>query len=116
MVEITSNAFMFTFAEEEEFNRILRGRPWSINGCLLSLMERVKYNSCEEIDFSLCPVWVQMHNVPVEAICLENTVATGGFVGELMLAEDPYCKDRYLRSFLHARIVVDLRKPLAYGF
>ncbi|KAI9111818.1 hypothetical protein K1719_017508 [Acacia pycnantha] len=116
VVEIASNAFMFSFESIEEYNIILRGRPCSINGFLLNLMEREKYKSCEEIDFSRCPVWVQMHNVLMEEICLENTIAIGGFVREVMMAEDPYYDDRYLRSFLRARIVVDLRKPLAYGF
>ncbi|KAI9123246.1 hypothetical protein K1719_006135 [Acacia pycnantha] len=51
-IEITGNAFMFKLSEEEEYNRILRDRPWSINGCLLNLMERVKYKAYEDFEFS----------------------------------------------------------------
>ncbi|KAI9077486.1 hypothetical protein K1719_040557 [Acacia pycnantha] len=40
----------------------------------------------------------------------------GGHVGEVMLAEDPFYNGRYLRNFLHTRVMLDLRKPLAYGF
>ncbi|KAI9081399.1 hypothetical protein K1719_036662 [Acacia pycnantha] len=116
VVEINGNAFMFKFAKEEEYSKILRGRPWTINGCLLNLMERSKYKSCEEFDFSRCPVWIQIHNVPLEALCLENAITIGGYVGEVMLAEDPFYNGRYLRKFLRARIVLDLRKPLSYGF
>ncbi|KAI9086202.1 hypothetical protein K1719_031656 [Acacia pycnantha] len=100
IIEIDGNAFMFKFADGDEYNRILRGRPWSINGSVLNLLERSKYKSCEEFDFSRCPVWIQMHNVPVEAMCLKNAVTIGGHVGDVMLAEDPYCNNR----------------PLAYGF
>ncbi|KAI9080775.1 hypothetical protein K1719_037288 [Acacia pycnantha] len=82
IIEITGNAFLFKFADVEEFNRILRGRPWSINGFLLNLMERSKFKACKEFDFSKCPVWIQMHNVPMEAWCLENAVTIGGYVEE----------------------------------
>ncbi|KAI9098543.1 hypothetical protein K1719_025168 [Acacia pycnantha] len=115
VVEINGNSFMFKFAKEE-FNRILRGRPWTINGCLLNLIERSKYKSYEEFDFSCCPVWIQIHNVPMEALCLENAITIGGQVGEVMLVEDPFYNGRFLRSFLRARVILDLRKPLAYGF
>ncbi|KAK4271731.1 hypothetical protein QN277_020378 [Acacia crassicarpa] len=74
VIEINGNAFMFKFADEGEYNRILRGSPWSINGCLLNLMERSRYKSCEEFEFSRSPVWIQMHNVTMEAMCLENTI------------------------------------------
>ncbi|KAK4282057.1 hypothetical protein QN277_013478 [Acacia crassicarpa] len=116
VIELNGNAFMFKFADVEEFNRILRGRPWSINGFLLNLMERSKFKACEDFDFSKCPVWIQMHNVPMEAWCLENAVIVGGYVGEVLLAEDPYYNGRFLRSFLRARVLLDLKKPLAYGF
>ncbi|KAI9085404.1 hypothetical protein K1719_032660 [Acacia pycnantha] len=43
IVEITGKAFMFKFDEDEGYNRILRGHLWSINGCLLNLMERQRY-------------------------------------------------------------------------
>ncbi|KAI9084431.1 hypothetical protein K1719_033621 [Acacia pycnantha] len=116
VIEIDGNAFMFKFTDNDEYNRILRGRPWSINGYVLNLLERPKCRSCEEFDFSRCPVWIQMHNVPMEAVCLENVVTIGGYVGEVMMAEDPYYNGRYLRGFIHARILLDLRRPLAYGF
>ncbi|KAI9109887.1 hypothetical protein K1719_018928 [Acacia pycnantha] len=116
VIEINGNAFMFKFTDKEEFNRVLRGRPWSINGFLLNLMERSTYKTCEEFDFSRCPVWIQMHNVPMEAWCLENAITIGGYVGEVVLAEDPCYNGRYLRGFLRARVLLNLKKPIACGF
>ncbi|KAI9079933.1 hypothetical protein K1719_038179 [Acacia pycnantha] len=92
VIEVTGNAFMFRFSEEEKYYRVLRGRPWSINGRVLNLLERSKYNSYEEFDFSRCPVWIQIHNVPMEAWCLENVILLGSSVGEVALAEDPFYK------------------------
>ncbi|KAI9115272.1 hypothetical protein K1719_013591 [Acacia pycnantha] len=116
ITKITGNAFIFKFMNEEDYNRVLRGRPWSVNGSLLNLLERSKYKSYDEFDFSRCPIWIQMHNIPLEALCLENAVTIGGHVGKVILAEDPHYNGRYLRNFLHARVVLDLRKPLSYGF
>ncbi|KAI9089095.1 hypothetical protein K1719_029374 [Acacia pycnantha] len=116
VVEINSNEFMFKFSSEAEYNRILQGKPWTINGCLLNLLERSKYKSCEEFDFSHCLIWIQIRNVLMEAICLENAIMIEGYIGEMMLAEDSHFNGRFLRSFLRARVVLDLKNPLAYGF
>ncbi|KAI9094469.1 hypothetical protein K1719_026694 [Acacia pycnantha] len=116
ITEITGNTFLFKFKHEEDYNRILRGRPWSVNGTLLNLRERSKYKAYDEFDFSRCPIWIQIHNVPLEALCLANAITIGGHVGEVMLAEDPFYNGRYLQNFLRTRIMLDLRKPLAYGF
>ncbi|KAI9075907.1 hypothetical protein K1719_042108 [Acacia pycnantha] len=116
VIEINGNAFMFNFVKEEEFNRVLRGRPWSINEFLLNLMERSKYKTCEEFDFSHGPVWIQMHNVPMEALCLANAVTIGNHVGKVMMAEDPIYNGKFVRGFMRARVLIDLRKPLSHGF
>ncbi|KAI9084188.1 hypothetical protein K1719_033859 [Acacia pycnantha] len=39
----------------------------------------------------------------------------GGYVGEVVLAEDTFYNSRYLRGFLRARVLLNLKKPLAYG-
>ncbi|KAI9128990.1 hypothetical protein K1719_000473 [Acacia pycnantha] len=79
-------------------------------------MERPKYKQCEDFDFSRCPIWIQIHNVPMEAMCLENAIRIGGYVGEVMLAENPHHNGRFVRNFMRVRVVLDLRKTLASGF
>ncbi|KAI9078410.1 hypothetical protein K1719_039629 [Acacia pycnantha] len=116
VIKINGNTFMFNFVKEEEYNRVLRGRPWSINGFLLNLMERSKYKTYEEFDFSRGPMWIQMHNVPMEALCLENTVTIGGYVGEVMLAENLIYNGKYVHGCMRAKVLLDLKNPLAYGF
>lgn len=100
VIEIAGSVFLFKFSDIEEYYRILCGRPWTINGCLLNLLERTKYNSCEEMDFGRCRVWIQMLNFPMEVMCLKNVVMIGGYVGEVVMVEDPYFNGRILRSFL----------------
>ncbi|KAI9101612.1 hypothetical protein K1719_023856 [Acacia pycnantha] len=116
IVEISGKAFMFRFDDDEEYLRILRGRPWSVNGCLLNLLERKRYKAVEDFDFSRAPSWIQIHNVPLEALCLENAISLGGHVGEVLIAEDPHYNGRYFRNFLRVRVMLNLRNPLAHGF
>ncbi|KAI9113221.1 hypothetical protein K1719_015746 [Acacia pycnantha] len=70
----------------------------------------------EITDFGRSPFWIQMHNIPLEALCVKNAVSIGAHVGEVTIAEDPLYNGRYLRNFLRARVILDLRKPLAHGF
>ncbi|KAI9075750.1 hypothetical protein K1719_042236 [Acacia pycnantha] len=116
VTDITGNVFMFNFSDEEDYSRILRGHPWSINGCLLNLLERSRFKSFDEFDFSRGLFWIQLHNVPLEALCLENATRIGSHVGKVIIAEDPFYNGRYLRNFLRARVILDLRKPLAHGY
>ncbi|KAI9076574.1 hypothetical protein K1719_041560 [Acacia pycnantha] len=92
VLEINGSAFLFSFEKEEEYNRILRGRPWSINGSLLNLMERSSYKSYEEFIFSHILAWIQMHNVPLEALCLENAIKIKEYLWRSDVGEDPQYK------------------------
>ncbi|KAI9070833.1 hypothetical protein K1719_047210 [Acacia pycnantha] len=38
VIEVSGNTFLFSFSDGEEYNRILRGRPWSINGCAAQIL------------------------------------------------------------------------------
>ncbi|KAI9074726.1 hypothetical protein K1719_043316 [Acacia pycnantha] len=90
VIEVTGNAFMFRFSEEEDYCRILRGRLWSINSCVLNLVERSRYSSCEEFDFAAMLVrssWPRIRSTKAISSQLPR-----------------------------ARVVVDLRKSLANGF
>ncbi|KAI9078631.1 hypothetical protein K1719_039380 [Acacia pycnantha] len=95
IIKITGKAFMFKFEDEEEYSRILRGHPWSINGSLLNLMERPRYKACEEFIFSHSSFWIQIHNVPLEVLCLKNAISIGGNVGEVLIAKDLHYNGRH---------------------
>ncbi|KAI9086094.1 hypothetical protein K1719_031927 [Acacia pycnantha] len=74
-----------------------------------------KFSDGEEFN-RILQVWIQMHNVPMEGLRLENVVTIGGYVGEVLLVEAPCYNGRYLHGFLCTRVLLDLKKPLAFGF
>lgn len=66
----------------------------------------------KEIDFSKCPFCIQFHDLPLEGMYVENAMALGSFIGEVVMVENPRKGDLLVRSFLRARVMVDLNKPL----
>lgn len=48
--------------------------PWSVMNYLLVLKEAQRGVTMEEMDFSLCPFWVQVHGLPIS--CMTKTNAT----------------------------------------
>ncbi|XP_028768869.1 uncharacterized protein LOC114726437 [Neltuma alba] len=115
IVEINRKAFIFNFKRREEALRILRGRPWSINGCLLNIQKWNDDMLFDEVDFNYCPFWIQFHDLPPAVIDIENAIRLGEKIGEVVLVENPKKNDLMVRNFLRVRVLVDLRKPLISG-
>ncbi|KAF7813220.1 TMV resistance protein N-like [Senna tora] len=73
-------------------------------------------STIQEIDFSRCPVWIQLHNLPLEGFSRNNVERMGSVVGEVVMIENPVVNGRLLRTFARARVVIDMKKPLTTGF
>lgn len=117
IVEMDDEAFVFSFKNMKEKHRLLRGRPWTIQGSLMSIQPWDEYMVVQEVDFRLTPIWVQFHNLPMGLLEEEENIhSMSGLVGELLWYEKPKMGGRFNRSFARARILVDTGKPLATGF
>lgn len=115
IVQIDRKAFIFEFLQREDYVRILRGRPWSINGLLLNIQRWEEEMTFSEVDFNFCPFWIQFHDLPLGAMDVDNAMWLGGLIGDVVMVEDLRAEGLLSRSFLRARILVDLRKPLVTG-
>lgn len=115
ILDTDQNAFIFDFLRKEDCLRILRGRPWSIQGMLLNVQIRNEFMLRKEVDFNSCPIWIQFHDVPPEPMYIENAKALDELIGEVLLVEDPRRENMLVRNFLRARVVIDIRKPLVFG-
>ncbi|KAI9081512.1 hypothetical protein K1719_036533 [Acacia pycnantha] len=45
-----NNAFIFRFPKQEDYIRVLKGRPWSIQGAFLNLQHREEFTVFHEVD------------------------------------------------------------------
>ncbi|KAI8018869.1 Uncharacterized protein LOK49_LG04G00419 [Camellia lanceoleosa] len=111
-----ANTFLFQFSEEEDCNRILRDRPWSIMGSLLVLQTLSSNQTFEEVDFTWCPFWVQAHGLPIQNMTKQNGNIIGNRLGKVLSVEAPQDGLLLHRSFLRIRVEINTQHPLPRGF
>ncbi|KAI9126058.1 hypothetical protein K1719_003476 [Acacia pycnantha] len=102
--------FLFRFHNVKDYGRILKGRPWSIQGFLLNLQVWEDHMVLKDVSFEKSPFWIQFHGVPLEAFDEQNAKILGDSVGETVMFENPMVGGRLERSFIRARVLVDLSK------
>ncbi|KAF7841175.1 TMV resistance protein N-like [Senna tora] len=69
-----------------------------------------------DVDFNFCPMWIQFHNLPLEALAKKNVERIAKAVGKVEMIESPVLNNRILRTFARARVIIDMKKPLVVGF
>ena len=85
-------------------------------GYLLSLQWWYPWCSINEVSYDFIPFWVQAHEVPLEALNAKAATKVGGKIGGLIEVEEPVKGGQFLRSFLHMRILTNVREPLVTRF
>ncbi|KAF7844952.1 TMV resistance protein N-like [Senna tora] len=113
--EMGSNIFLFTFDKEVDCVRILRDGPWAILGCLLNVKPWNPDVTVKEIDLVSCHFWVQFHGLPLEGFNDGNVIKLCQRVGSLVEYEVPVEDGKIARTFLRARVVVNLNEALLDG-
>ncbi|KAK4283490.1 hypothetical protein QN277_000434 [Acacia crassicarpa] len=108
--------FLFRFHHVKDYARVLLGRPWSIQGCLLNLQVWEDLTVLEDIKFGEAPFWVQFHGLPLEAFENGNAKVLGDTVGEAVMYEKPKVEGRLGRGFIRVRSLIQLTDPLSHGF
>ncbi|KAI9091590.1 hypothetical protein K1719_028033 [Acacia pycnantha] len=93
--------YLFHFVKKDDYNRVLKGRPWAIQGALLNLQHWDDFMILREVSFSWCAFWVQFHDLPHVAFGSENVVKLGNAVEQTMLYESPRLQDRLSRTIGH---------------
>ncbi|KAF7130224.1 hypothetical protein RHSIM_Rhsim10G0112000 [Rhododendron simsii] len=104
------------FEDEDDKRNVCLEGPWSIMNNLLILQPLKEGMVVSEVDFSTCPIWVQIHGLPVEKMTCANSEIIGKRFGRLLAMET--ASDNFLlaRSFLRVRVEINIPQPLAKGF
>ncbi|KAI8015075.1 hypothetical protein LOK49_LG05G02967 [Camellia lanceoleosa] len=92
-------------------NRRALGKLWGI--CLFSIL--VLEVLVNNMDFSWCPFWVQVHGLPLQKLTKRNGEISGAKIGHLIRVE-AYCEGLLYRNFLQIKVDVDVTKPIPRGF
>jgi hypothetical protein len=78
--EIHDNLWLFEYSEDEDLRCVLEGRPWSYDRTLLVVNEFDGRTPPSQMVFSHTPIWIQIHDMPLE--CMNRGV--GRKVGETL--------------------------------
>lgn len=111
-----NNIFLFRFDNEEDRSSILTDGPWLVMNSLLVLQPLQDGLAVNDLDFSLCPFWVQIHGLPCEKMTRSTAVLIGQPFGNLLGVEGASEGLLLNRSFLRVRVEVNLKQPLSRGF
>lgn len=96
--------------------RILEGIPWAINNQLPSLQVWDPHLKLQEIDFSSCSFWLQVHGLPLNQMRRQNAERIGQMFKKLINVDLASNHDVSIGSCLRMRVEVDITKPLWEGF
>ncbi|KAH7855888.1 hypothetical protein Vadar_030133 [Vaccinium darrowii] len=111
-----TNTFLFKFGSVEDKIAILMEGPWLIMNNLLVLKALEDGMVVSEIDFSSCPIWVQIHGLPVDKMLRQNVEIIGKRFGKLLAIEATEGGLLINRSFLRIRVEINTNLPLPKGF
>lgn len=96
---------LFQFKHEDELNKVLAEGPYFVFGRSL-LLRTPPENFCFlEEDFSIVPVWVQLHNLPLQCWTIKAISTIASKLGK------PLCTDRITQErkrISYARVLVEL--------
>ncbi|KAH7850237.1 hypothetical protein Vadar_029677 [Vaccinium darrowii] len=112
----SNNTYLFRFEDEADKIAILKDGPWSIMNNLLVLKGLTDGVVVSELDFSLCPFWVQIHGLPIEKMSRANAEIIGNCIGNLLAIEVSHGGLLLDRSFLRVKVEVNTNLPLPKGF
>lgn len=112
------NIYLFCFKSISDKIDVVQKSPWSVMNNLMVLEEVQKGVTVEEMDFSLCPFWIQVHGLPISCMTKANASKIGKQFVELIEVERIDEKGGLLlsRSSLRIKVMVDTSKPLLRGF
>lgn len=115
ITKVSDSTYRFSFDKEEDYNRVLKRRPWMILGHLLLLDIWKPKLTLEEVELSWSPYWAQFHGLPLEGFFVNNIIKLPGRLGKVLVVEDPFVDGKVVRNFVRAKVLMDVWKPFSAG-
>lgn len=106
--------FTCSFKFQHDKDRILASGSWAIKGTTINFQPWPPHLNLTKIDFSQCPFWVQIHDLPPNRFNLTNAMRLGDYIGSFVALDETqpiHC----VKKFLRVRILVDTTAALRSG-
>nr|POF05709.1 uncharacterized protein CFP56_39797 [Quercus suber] len=114
IIDVGEGLFQFKFAMESQLVWVLNNGPWSFDNYYLLLRRWEKRMNASSIEFTHCPLWVQVWGLPFELFSEDVAKDIGMRIGKVVEVD---CKSAATdqAKFLRIRVEVPLDKPLRRG-
>lgn len=116
IVDLRENVFLFKFACEGDRKRIMELGSWNIEGYPLILKLWNQNMAVEDMDFISLPMWIQVHDLPIEYMFKENVEEIGALVGKVLVVDFTRNGGVCMSKFLRVKIELKVEDPLWSGF
>lgn len=112
------NKFIFTFSEINHAKEVIARAPWYVTNHLLCLQHWIREVSPHELYFDENPVWIQVHNLPLEYLNSQNVTTILSKIGRVMEVEEPIVEGRVRRPYCRSKVRINVTNhyQLAAGF
>lgn len=108
--------FFFLFASAAKKRRILLQGPWSVFGYHIVLKPWLVNRAPYEIDCSTSPLWIQVHNLPLERRTDGNIKTIGSLFHGLLQVVCEQDNGSISQDFIRIQVEHKVTEPLISGF
>jgi len=112
--ELFDNTWLLEFSVVTDKKRVQEGTPWLFDRSVLVLKEVEENISPLQMDFSISPFWIQIHDLPLGCMTREVGYKIGASIGRVEDVRVPGDGGSWSRG-LRVRVQVDITKPLERG-
>ncbi|MBA0576239.1 hypothetical protein Golob_023848 [Gossypium lobatum] len=111
IADVGEKRFLFQFYCEMDFDRVVKGAPWTFNNHLLVFHHLKQGEDPLEVDLLYTEFWVQIYNLPSGFFTESIAKQFGDFIG-VFVEYDTKAIAAGLRSYMRIRVKVDIRQSL----
>jgi hypothetical protein len=112
--DIGENLFVFQFTDASECEWVLNGTPWLFDNHLLALNDFDGSCPANQIQFTNCWFWVQLHGIPLLYMTKQTGERVGNAIGLVKEVDVPESGVGW-GPWLWVRIKLDITKPFPRG-
>ncbi|XP_035541689.1 uncharacterized protein LOC118344688 [Juglans regia] len=112
--DLGRNKFLLKFHNPIVRTKVLTSRPWSFDRNLICIQECKGSLALKDLDFSLEPFWLQLHDLPFAAMNKRTGEKLGTSAGKVIMV-DVDEKGRSWGGVLRVKVMINLSKPLTRG-
>ncbi|MBA0792610.1 hypothetical protein Gohar_017094, partial [Gossypium harknessii] len=111
IMEVEEKRFVFQFYCEIDFDRVVKGTPWTFNNHLLVFHHLKQGEGPLEVDLLFTSLWIQIHNFPPGMFMATIAKQFGDFIGTFV-DYDVKTIAAGLRNYMWIRVKIDIRQSL----